>query len=209
MQFRFKKANCVAVGTFNVYIIQPPLLTEMGVLAVGKTVELQADLSQPGVRFTIDNTTWTVRPERLAIETNRFDVNCGAFLAKMLEQLCWTPIKAIGSNAVYVADASAEADLPSGFRLPTAIAEGVSQRTVHIGYKRDRQQINLQLAEADGELELSLNVHTEVRKASSQRRLNESAKQACNSFLDHRTLATDLAADVLKGEFVYEHANAE
>ena len=30
MAFRFKKAGCVVVGTFNMYIVQPPWLTKIG-----------------------------------------------------------------------------------------------------------------------------------------------------------------------------------
>ena len=51
MSFRFTSASCVAVGTFNIYIIQPQWLAQMGVWLKGEKFNLQTDLSRPGFKF--------------------------------------------------------------------------------------------------------------------------------------------------------------
>lgn len=66
MDFTFKHSSCVAVGTFNIYIVQPKLLAEMGVFETEQPVLVSGDLTRPGIRFEVNNALWTVRPDRLS-----------------------------------------------------------------------------------------------------------------------------------------------
>lgn len=184
----------------------------MGVLPDGCVIELLSDFTQPGLRFSINDTQWTVRPERLGVETTNPYTDCGQFVSKVLSHLCWTPVKAIGTNILFVGDVASEGDLPQSFRLPVSQQLPATQRSVHIALEQGEVIVNIQLSSKGEELELSLNIHTEVKKAAlslTQSGFNEAARRACDLFAEHRRIATELASQVIHGEFVYEHANAE
>jgi hypothetical protein len=211
VEFRFHRASCVVVGTFNTYVIQPPLLTEMGVLRDGQTAELLFDFTQPGMRFRIDDVTWTIRPERLAIESTNSRKDCGCDASLVLQKLCWTPIRAVGTNIVFATDVASEHELPQTFRLP-ALADGfpTQQRSAHLAVCENELLVNIQLAASEGKLELSLNVHTDLRHSirRSQLAASKRAQEACAAFFGHREFAIQRAASLLGATFSYEHADS-
>ena len=159
VQFKFKQSSCVAIGTFNIYVVQPKLLAEMGVFKAAQPVMVFGDLTQPGIRFEIDGMTWVVRPERLAVESARPDVNCGQFVEKTLAALCWTPIMAIGINSVFTSPGESAKELPSCLRLPEH--PDATVRTVHACVPYGKSKINFALTRDQDGLTLSLNSHTD------------------------------------------------
>ena len=68
---RFKKASCVVVGTFNIYVVQPRLLAQLGLIPFGEPALVEQNLTQAGFRFIIESlqSQWTVRPDKLIVET--------------------------------------------------------------------------------------------------------------------------------------------
>lgn len=207
VEFRFKQANCVALGTFNVYIIQPKLLVEMGVLPDGWIGELAADGTQPGIRFQDQRLTWNVRPERLAVESTEATTDCGHAISVMLERLSWTPIMAVGSNTLFTAEIACEKDLSEVFRPPTTQIGETEQRTCHAKFRRETRIINIHLAAMSDRIELALNVHDDFaaeRSKLSQAQLNHQARAACDAFMEHRRLAVEIATHLTNGTFFYE-----
>ena len=106
VQLNLETTNCVAVGTFNIYIIQPVYLAQMGILKKGVEVRFDADMRQPGFRFAVKNSglKWEVRPDRLTIESRSLSEDCGAALSQVIDNLQWTPMQAVGVNAVFTGD---------------------------------------------------------------------------------------------------------
>src|SRR5437667_1502871 len=104
--FAFKKAAAVAVGTFNMYIIQPNWLVQVGLFKEGVRVQMQADFTRPGFRFSAEETSywWNVRPDRLILETESPEIDCGEPLRIVLDTLRWTPLTGIGTNLEFEAD---------------------------------------------------------------------------------------------------------
>lgn len=216
MGFRFKNSSCVVIGTFNIYIIQPKLLFEMGLIEKDCKVKLQSDFSQPGIRFETNHLTWHVRPERVSVETTDPKIDCGQPLVKLLDNLLWTPTMAVGVNTVFYGDSETEKFLPSNFRLPTVSGFEPAQRTCHVSTHRDGRTLNLQLAhnqetEGPAGIELNLNVHTALTikgQTKTQREVNELAQSACQSFLQQRENVVVFASTLLQCEdFTYDIIN--
>lgn len=207
MKFRFKQTSCVAVGTFNIYVVQPKLLSEMGVIKVeaGKNIAVVGDLSQPGIRFEFDRTKWSIRPERLAIETQSPNVDCGSYMQRVLQALRWTPVMAIGVNTEFVATLES-AQIPDIFRLPQV--DKAESQTCHVGVPFNGEtKLNIQLTKNADRLNLILNLHTDFasrQKSESQQSLNESVLDLCADALKMREESVEIAKAILGGEFNYE-----
>src|SRR5262249_28353687 len=103
MAFRFLKASCVAVGAFNVYIVQPNWLSAKGIFLQGVEVAIEAKLDEPGFRFSSPRlkVCWFVTPTRIVIEAEDENEDCGKSMATLLAWLPETPLSAIGNNAYF------------------------------------------------------------------------------------------------------------
>ena len=216
MSFRFLSASCVAVGTFNIYIIQPQWLAQMDVWPKGAKCLIQTDLIRPGFQFhRIENDPlrWRVRPESLVVETSEFGADCGKPIADVLQHLHWTRIEAVGSNESYscpVADASDLIDrmLSLGGGPPEGYAD--SQRSWHRAFKRSDTVTNVQLSvnPADDKATVALNVHTDVTHQGSQAEVTQMAQDTCRLFREQLAEARELASNLLSVELENELVNA-
>lgn len=161
MPFRFKKSSCVVVGSFNVYIIQPKWLSDRGLIGKGET-KLQSDMRQPGFRFqrSGESFQWVVRPDRIAIESDAPDADCGDRVARLLEILPWTPVFGVGNNIEFVGKREDLEALGLGRLPPRAGLDNVTQRSWHVAVARQPSTVNLQISELSEGSELSANWHT-------------------------------------------------
>jgi hypothetical protein len=204
--FRFKRASCVAIGTFNMYIIQPAWLAAVGIIPKHTLVEIYSKLDMPGFRFSSPQmpARWTVTPTRIEIETDRMDEDCGSAMAQVLKELPWTPLLAIGNNAFYHAPCEELASLSSIEVLRKDAPDGFefAQRSIHYGVKGQDTIFNLQLAITEEALELSANAHTELQGFNS-----DLAQQAARHFFQHRESAEWLIADLFKASVSHANSN--
>jgi hypothetical protein len=209
VKFTFEKSFCVALGTFNIYVIQPSLLTEMGVVE-GKVGGFSSDFTQPGWRFHADGARWIVRPERIAVESSDPSFDCGRRILSMLEHLRWTPVVAVGTNVVFRSDISGEAELPASFRLPVGDQRSMCRRQFQGVIKReDERELHLQLDADDECLRLLLNTHIDLPRTiegerRSQSELNKLACSACNRFMQDRIDSVGVAQALLGGEYQWD-----
>lgn len=167
MAFRFQKASCVVVGTFNVHILHPQWLLRRGIIEQGLEVGIETNLTRPGLRlrFLQQNALWSISPDRLVIETHDAVFDCGQMVARVLRILRETPVFAVGNNLHCVAEPAEAGHLPRVLReFPEA--DGISpprqiaQRTLHLAVNRgENETINLQVAIKNEEIELLSNVH--------------------------------------------------
>ena len=170
MAFRFEKASCVVVGTFNMYILHPQWLIKNKFIDDPIEVGFETSLARPGFRFRFEKAKiiWNVAPDRLTIETQDPQVDCGKAIADILRILPHTPLFALGNNTHYQADSSEFATLSQPIRdfprteSPTPDNK-VVQRTFHVGIKRAEQEtVNLQIAIKENSIELACNVHVDL-----------------------------------------------
>lgn len=202
-QFRFKSKSSVAIGTFNIYVIQPQSLAEMGVFENKSDGQIlvSGDLTRPGIRFQAAESVWVVRPDRLSIESTNHHVNCGELLQRTLKALCWTPVVAIGANVTLVAPRDIEDRL--ALKLPEC--PGARQRTAHVAVQIGDSIVNVQLGQTAEELELHVNVHTDLSPLRNDpKQLSAKAVAVAGAFNQQLDHALTAAASLLNTEFVYE-----
>ncbi len=208
MALQFKKATAVAVGTFNIYVIQPKWLTEIGQISEGARVKIEANFDRPGFRFSYEDGSicWAVQPDRLVIESTSASDDCGSKLAEILDKLKWTPLRAIGINAEFGGDASELESLADSCGLPNCHIPSeyeLKQRTIHVAVKKQSQVFNAQLS-AHEKGELSVNVHTDLDQNSRQEDINKAAIEVCGRFHGLLDEATKLASTFFNLELKYE-----
>lgn len=200
MAFRFLKANSVAVGAFNIYIVQPHWLTRKGVIPAGE-VTLEAKLDEPGFRLCSllqQRVQWAITPTRIIIETDDPEANCGETLARLLDFLPETPITAVGNNTHYTE--SLEEDIahpgfPHDFPVLTTLAgDTLQQRTFHVGVKRGQCLYNVQSALTAGRAELLVNAHCQISEQTGE----VTPQSHLRLFKEHRTVGIELAKHHLK-----------
>ena len=191
MAFSFRKSTCVVAGTFNMYIVQPAWLTRLEIIPKGIEVAIGTHLDEPGFRFFSPKMPfrWIVRPQKIEVESEAPDADCGGKVAAVLEALPWTPLVALENNTIYRAPLGDLDGLRAEYRMPPEVpAEySLAQRSVHFGVTREGSVTNLQLSITPEELELSVNVHTELRKLKS-----EEAQATARRFLQDRREAESL-----------------
>lgn len=87
----------VAVGPFNPHIITPEWLVRYKVLP-DQEVQLRLGALIDGVAFRFKRTEWQVDSRRLLVASTTEADDCGELVAKVLELLPHTPVKAVGHN---------------------------------------------------------------------------------------------------------------
>lgn len=200
--FKFQKASCVVVGTFNIYILHPQWLAKHGVIDIegGAGVFMEGNLSQPGFRFRLSKdrvtwNTWNIAPSQIAVETEDPTADCGCMIAAVLEALPETPLFGLGNNVVYRADLAERESLLGPIRdFPQVQSpnpgDKVVQRTFHVGIKHDEHRsTNLQIYFKEEDIELLCNAHTELRDRDTR----DVAIPAAKRFLEDRSVVKTLA----------------
>ena len=209
MKFHFEKSSCVALGTFNIYIIQPSLLSQMGALN-DEIGGFFGDFTQPGWRFAADQAAWVVRPERLAVESTDPHFDCGSRVSKVLKALQWTPVVAVGTNMVFRSDARHESELPPHFRLPQFDGDVLTGRSCELVLKDGDREFHISLKSDGANLKLLLNIHANFIESSNDGKINKNVRndeacKACDRFIQDRIDAVKRAESILGGELSWDH----
>ncbi|QDT83657.1 hypothetical protein [Gimesia chilikensis] len=206
--FKFKKSSCVVVGTFNTYIIQPHWLSEVGIFPSGATVEILTDIRNPGIRFSLseqpenDNRIWNVRPDRLSVESTTLGVDCGEPIARVLEELQWTPIDAVGCNIIFDSHIDHYDKISHLFNDSENI-EGYKtiQRAWHRTLASETRQFNIHITVEDEKILLTLNSNTDAKTLGSIRESNSKAQLACKEFKQQTEEVHKIAQTLFGMEF--------
>lgn len=198
MAFKFEKASCTVIGTFNMYILHPQWLAKNEIIEAGMEVEIETNLTQPGFRFrfSVNKSLWNVTPNRLSIESQDSETDCGQMVAKILKVLPETPLYAMGNNVHYQAKSSDLDNLSEAIREfprtePSEPGQTVTQRTFHVGVKSSEHKTsNLQISLTKDGIELACNAHTEL---GNREDANQAAITAAERFFEDRNEAKSLA----------------
>lgn len=186
-------------GTFNIYIIRPDWLGKVGLLPEASEVRFESQMNQPGFRLKSPGlgSTWLVSPNKLVLQTDKTEENCGHTVDRILEILPWTPLMALGCNFAFrgqstdIQDWDVKSAFPSvanGFRL--------KQRSWHIGIQEDDQLFNLQLSEVEDHLEIRANVHTELNERDI-----DFARETARQFMQLRAKSVSLIETIFQARF--------
>ncbi|HEY4761959.1 MAG TPA: hypothetical protein VIH42_15385 [Thermoguttaceae bacterium] len=191
MPFKFKKASCVVVGSFNIYIIHPKWLVKHKIIQDEVEVAIQFNLEQAGFRYHIPKhkVTWNVAPDRIVVESEDPEVDCGDFLSKMLIKLPETPLFAIGNNVIYEAEKDELNLLAQTIRdfissVSQIGSETLVQQSFHVALERQKHEIvNLQISIKNDRIVLMSNVHTNLRDRSDS---CDAAVKAAMQFIEDK-----------------------
>jgi len=192
--FRFEKASCVVVGTFNMYILHQQWLAKHNIIEPDLEVGIETNLTKPGFRFRFpqNDPIWSVTPNRLAVESQDPQTDCGEIVAKVLAILPETPLFVLGNNFHYRAAWSERENLSPTIRNFPETDLPMLQWTYHAGIQRgERVTANIQIAlKKDDSIELIFNIHNEL---GSTENANEEAMSAAKRFFNDRDETMDLA----------------
>ncbi len=197
MPFKFKKASCVVVGSFNIYILHPKWLAKHEIIDKDVEVGILFNLEQSGFRYHIakHKVTWNVTPDKIVVESEDPEIDCGDYISKVLSKLPETPLFAIGNNVTYEAEKDETALLNQPIRdfINTAIpmdSETMVQQSLHVALKRREYEIiNLQISIKDDKIILRCNVHAELRERTD---VCDAAAQAAKQFIEDRNFVKTL-----------------
>ena len=196
--FQITKASCVAVGTFNIYIIQPGWLAKVNILPKAP-VRIEANLTRPGFRFFSPETgpVWIVSPGKLSVESRTGHEDCGRYVAAVLKKLSWTPVSAVGNNVTLRADRTTVETFPA---LEASLASAVvpddateTQRAFGISIAREKRVFNLNVTVKADAVELIGNANTKTEETDT----TEAAANAAESFQQDVKTLMDLFSEVL------------
>ena len=201
MFFRFQKASCVVVGTFNIHILHPQWLVSRGIIEKDLEVGIESNLTRPGLRLRFPKlgALWSISPDRLVIETQDAALDCGGTIARVLGILRETPLFAVGNNLHCTAEFPGADGLSERLRqlyqldgVPPPLK--VAQRTLHLAVERaENELINLQVAVKGEEMEMLGNVHYSLAGSDNP---NGAAVAAAQRFFADRAGAESLAKQV-------------
>jgi hypothetical protein len=191
MPFKFKKASCVVVGSFNIYIIHPKWLVKHGIIESEVEVGILLNLEQAGFRYQIPKhrISWYVAPDKIVVESEHPEVDCGDYVFRVLAKLPETPLFAIGNNVTYEAEKAETSLLNQTIRdfinTTTPIdSEAITERSFHVALERQKHEvINLQISIKNDGIVLMCNVHTNLRDRED---VCDAAGRVARSFIDDR-----------------------
>ncbi len=180
------------------HILTPQWLTKQGLIESGTEVGFESDLTQPGFRYRFpkNKAIWSVSPNRLAIESQAPEIDCGQVAAKILQALPETPLFALGNNTHYEAERSERESLLLPIRdfpeiQPPSNEQSVLQRTFHVAINRSNHATtNLQIGIKEERIELACNVHNELAECEHP---GSTAVNAAERFFEDRREAKSLA----------------
>lgn len=203
MPFRFKKSNCIAVGSFNIYIF-PEWVRRMSPFPAGVEMHVHNDLSRPGLKLFSPHLTlsWTIRPDKITIESESPNDDCGQIMDRVFETLPWTPLQALGNNFYFEAPTDEVCRLNGSHTFlaaQTPIKDEFTNRGWelalngwHLALKRDNCTCGIQLTLRSDCVRAAANFHTELGN-----RTNASAREAARSFETDRLETGRLLQELL------------
>ncbi|HEX6983960.1 MAG TPA: hypothetical protein VF170_01225 [Planctomycetaceae bacterium] len=195
MSFTFSNASSVVVGTFNIYIFQPNWIGEVSGVDVGAEGDLQVDFAQPGLRVSFAGRPmkWTIRPDRLLLQSEAPATDCGSIVARVLRLLPLTPVRAAGNNLTVTASPD---DPELGPAVDSLIKTLPAQRSVEcerrvIGgaIRRGDATYNMVLTVKADKVDIDVNAH---RSASQAAEAEEAARLFHSDCRTAAALATEL-----------------
>jgi hypothetical protein len=159
----------------------------------GVDMHVHNDLSRAGLKIGSPklNLNWTIRPDKVVIESDSPIDNCGEIMERLFEELPWTPLQAQGNNFQFEAPLDELAQIRRQLDFPPAEGHrdyGLVRRGWHLALKiSEEKTCVLQLSVTPTGIQAATNFHTDLENRS-----NDCAREAARSFFDDRREAVRL-----------------
>jgi hypothetical protein len=199
MAFNFLRSASVAIGSFNIYIIQPKWLGSKGFVKEGTDLTIETTLDEPGLRISANGYPfrWVVTPSKIAIETKDEAADCGKVMASLLRYLPETPLTAVANHTVYSSPTDKTVPQPPAFPC-VAPMEGydVTESAYLIAVRSPSDSYNLLIQyNATGQAELLVSSYCPIRSDEGSRL----AASHVERFQEHKRTGLVLAKHHFEG----------
>ena len=186
---RLEDAQTLALGPFNPHIITPEWLVRYKVCP-DEEVEIRFTPINHGMAFNFKKVKWQVDSRTLMVSSVEKD--CGDLVAKVMDLLHHTPVRAVGNNFHYACakEQWGQSPLPKIGRkgrddLGTF---GYVEQTRWVGvFFRDKVRIEVTVAQSDAGVAVLFNFHRETKdsqEAQAAAKCFDADKEATRELLE-------------------------
>lgn len=195
MALTLELAQTVAVGPFNPHIITPEWLVKWNVVP-DQEAEFRLGVLADGAAFRFGKVEWQVDDRRLMVSTPTFTDDCGALVAKVLDLLPHTPVRAVGHNFHFLCKSRQEwgnSPLPAlGEKDLGEVPQLEQSRWTGI-FRHDGVRVELTVVDAEDGVVVLLNHHRVTNNI-------DDAKAAAQQFRQDCEVSLGLLRDLLNQE---------
>ena len=195
MALTLELAQTVAVGPFNSHIITPEWLVRCNVLPE-QEIQIRFGTIGDGTAFRFGKIEWQVNSRRLMVSTSTLTEDCGDLVAKVLELLPHTPVRAVGHNFHFLCNSREEwrsSPVPAlGTKEFGDFTDLVQSRWTGI-FQKSGVRIELTIGYADDGVVVLLNHHRITNTI-------EEAQEAARQFRRDLDVSRAYLGDLLKQE---------
>jgi hypothetical protein len=182
-------AQTLALGPFNPYIITPEWLVKTQVCE-DQEVEIQFTPISQGVAFSFEEVKWQIDFRTLLVASRT--KNCGELVARVLERLHHTPVRAVGNNFHYACGMEHWGDSPLpmlGAKGRDALGQfGTVDQTRWAGVLfRDKVRVEVTVAQSEAGVAVLFNFHRDTKdsaEAQAAAHCFDTDKQASRELLE-------------------------
>lgn len=187
MPLSLETAQTLALGSFNSHIITPEWLVKHKVCDDAE-VEFRFIPLVQGLAFSLKDVRWQIDSRLLLVESCR--ENCGDLMAKVIDLLPHTPIRAVGNNFHYAA--SREDWNNSPLPMLGDARYGNLEESVRVEQtlwacviRKDEVRVEVTVAEDEPGMAVLFNFHRETNNS-------EGAIKAARQFADDQRWSEDM-----------------
>lgn len=197
-----QRSNLILRGHFNPYIFSPEWLISIGLIQQDAEINLNLGALGDGVKFECDGTVWRIEPNVFTVDTSASANDLGQIGQRILNELCHTPITAVGFNFQYKLETNVEWLIPSIGNMPVNSIEGFPPVVLSkwgVVFHDEKTRVELSVSTGDQGVVAVFNFHTPIVSEN----LIGSAKLAsefCNAFEDAKNRSNELLSKVLINE---------
>lgn len=167
--FALSKTTVVVVGAMNIHIFHPEWLALIDAISPKSAYEFEVNLSSPGFRLSpkkAGEPIWTIQPDRLVVESEKFDGKGWSGVRKVFERLPWTPVSSIGTNFHFKAlrkeNLISQALLSPRPQLPREYNMIGGTRSWRLSQVDSSTICNIQFSTPNDSISILINYHTDL-----------------------------------------------
>jgi len=178
---RLASTKAIAWGPFNPHIITPGWVRDIGIIddLQDRAASVTEEDESESLSFSTLDLDWQVDGKSLSVETENHALDCGVYLARVIQELPHTPLWAVAHEFSYTATKEdwAGGPLPQiGNKVPSAFDQIEIESVRWAGlFNRGNARAELMI-EADLKREQMIGIHLGYHRRIRETKFKEAAK---------------------------------